>query len=254
MRTVALVQILEPGAVVADPLAPYALVDRTKGPGSCWVLAHMVGGLDGSAAVGGRVAELSDAPDAQLFLLMRALADVVMVGAETVRREGYGPIRLTPAQVSERRAAGQPAAPALAVVSKSLDLNWSSKAFLEPGPESRTIVITCESADPARLQRAREVARVVVAGQDRVDPAQALLRLSELGHRVVLCEGGPHWLGQLVAADLLDELCLSIAPLMGGDALPVSVSPPGAPLTYLKLENVMCDGDTLFLRYERGAQ
>jgi riboflavin biosynthesis pyrimidine reductase len=251
------VQILEPGAVVADPLTPYALVNRAKGPrglGGCWVLAHMVGGLDGSAAIGGRVAELSEAPDAQLFLLMRALADVVMVGAETVRREGYGPIRLTSAQVSERRAAGQPAAPALAVVSKSLDLNWSSKAFLEPAAESRTIVITCESADPKRLQRAREVARVVVAGKDRVDPVQSLLRLSELGHRVVLCEGGPHWLGQLVAADLLDELCLSIAPLMGGDALPVSVSPPGAPLTYLKLQNVMRDGDTLFLRYERGVQ
>jgi riboflavin biosynthesis pyrimidine reductase len=246
------VQILEPGPVVVDPLAPYALVDRTKGRAGCWVLAHMVGGLDGSAAVGGRVAELSDAPDAQLFLLMRALADVVMVGAETVRREGYGPIRLTPAQVSERRAAGQRAAPALAVVSKSLDLNWSSKTFLEP--ESRTIVITCESADPSRLQRAHEVARVVVAGKDRVDPAQALSQLSELGHRVVLCEGGPHWLGQLVAADLLDELCLSVAPLMGGDALPVSVSPPRAPLTYLTLQNVMRDGDTLFLRYERGVQ
>jgi riboflavin biosynthesis pyrimidine reductase len=246
------VQILEPGAVVVDPLAPYALVDRTKGRAGCWVLAHMVGGLDGSAAVGGRVAELSEAPDAQLFLLMRALADVVMVGAETVRREGYGPIRLTSTQVSQRRAAGRLAAPALAVVSKSLDLNWSSKAFLEPTPESRTIVITCESADPERLRRAREVARVVVAGEERVDPLQALLRLSELGHRVVLCEGGPHWLGQLVAADLLDELCLSIAPLMGGDPLPVSVSPPSAPLTYLKLQSVMRDGDTLFLRYERG--
>jgi riboflavin biosynthesis pyrimidine reductase len=251
------VQILEPGAVVADPLEPYALVDRAKGSAgrsSCWVLAHMVGGLDGSAAVGGRVDELSDASDAQLFLLMRALADVVMVGAETMRREGYGPIRLTPAQASRRRAAGQLAAPALAVVSKSLDLNWASNAFLEPASESRTIVITCEAADPQRLQRAREVARVVVAGKERVDPVLALLRLSELGHRVVLCEGGPHWLGQLVAADLLDELCLSIAPLMGGDALAVSVSPPGAPLTYLKLQNVMRDADTLFLRYERGVQ
>jgi riboflavin biosynthesis pyrimidine reductase len=69
---------------------------------------------------------------------------------------------------------------------------------------------------------------------------------------VVLCEGGPTLLGELVAAGRLDELCLTIAPLMGGDPLPVSVSPPGAPLRHFALRHVIRDGDTLFLRYERG--
>jgi riboflavin biosynthesis pyrimidine reductase len=67
----------------------------------------------------------------------------------------------------------------------------------------------------------------------------------------VLCEGGPTWLGELVAAGCLDELCLTIAPLMGGDPLPVSVAPVGAPLTHFALRHVLRDGDTLFLRYER---
>jgi len=246
------VQILQAGATLADPLAPYAQVDRTRPGAGCWVMANMVGGLDGSASIGGRVAALSTEPDAALFRLIRTLADVVLVGAETVRRERYRSIRLPERQAAGRRAAGQPAAPRLAVVTRSLDLDWCGDAFAGAPAESRTLVITCKAADPRRLERAREVADVVIGGEDRVDLEQALRRLSELGHRVVLCEGGPTLLGELVAAGRLDELCLTIAPLMGGDPLPVSVSPPGAPLRHFALRHVISDGDTLFLRYERG--
>jgi riboflavin biosynthesis pyrimidine reductase len=231
------VHILGDRGEVADPLAPYAEVDRTRGPGPCWVMGHMVGGLDGSAAIAGRVGALSTAPDAELFRLMRALADVVLVGAQTVRQEGYGPIRLPADRVAGREAAGRPGTPPLAVVTRSLDLDWSAKAFTGPPPQSRTLVITCEAADPGRLARARQVADVLIAG----------------GKRVVLCEGGPTWLGELVAAGCLDELCLTIAPLIGGDPLPVSLAPAGAPLVSFALRHVLRAGDTLFLRYERDA-
>ena len=90
------------------------------------------------------------------------------------------------------------------------------------------------------------MADVVIAGEDRVDLEQAVLLVGELGNRVVLCEGGPTLLGELVAADLLDELCLTVAPLMDGDPLPVAVSPPGAPLRHFALRHVLRDGDTLF--------
>ncbi len=246
------VQVLTVGATIADPLAPYAQAHRTRPGGGCWVMANMVGGLDGSAAIGGRVAALSTEPDAALFRLIRALADVVLVGAETVRRERYRSIRLPGEQAAARQAAGRPAAPRLAVVTRSLDLDWSGDAFAGALAESRPLVITCQAADARRVQRAREVADVVIAGGDRVDPDLAVRRLAELGHRVVLCEGGPTLLGELVAAGRLDELCLTIAPLMGGDPLPVAVSPPGAPLRHFALRHVLRDGDTLFLRYERG--
>ena len=245
-------QILRPGAALDDPLAPYARVDRTPAHGGCWVMANMVGGLDGSAAIGGRVAELSTGPDAELFRLIRSLADVVLVGAETARRERYRSIRLPPGLAAARQAAGRPPAPRLAVVTRSLDLDWSGDAFAGAPAANRTLVITCKAADPRRVERAREVADVLIAGEDRVDPEQALLRLWELGDQVVLCEGGPTLLGELVAAGRIDELCLTIAPLMGGDPLPVSVSPPGAPLRRFAPRHVLRDGDTLFLRYERG--
>jgi riboflavin biosynthesis pyrimidine reductase len=246
------VHILREGVAVTDPLAPYAAVDRTRGPGPCWVMAHVVGGLDGSAAIRGRVGELSTAPDAKLFSLMRALADVVLVGAETVRAEGYGAVRLPRDRIEAREAAGRPGTPPLAVVTRSLELDWSARAFADAPPWSRTLVITCAAADPRRLEHARDVADVIVAGDDRVDPELAMRCLSELGHRVVLCEGGPTWLGEVVAAGLLDELCYTVSPLMGGDPLPVSITPAGAPLARFALGHVLRDGDTLFLRYERG--
>ena len=215
-------------------------------------MAHMVCGVDGSAAVGGRVGALSTAPDRDLFLSMRALADVVLVGAETVRREGYGPVRLSAQQAQDRRSAGRVSTPALAIVSRSLSLDWAARAFTDPPAESQTVVVTCESADRASVDAAQQVAKVVFAGTDRVDPQLAVERLADLGFGVVLCEGGPGWLGELVAADLLDELCLTVAPMMGGDPLPVAVTPPGAPLVQFALRHALIEGDTLFLRYERG--
>jgi riboflavin biosynthesis pyrimidine reductase len=246
------VQVLEPGAGVSDLLAVYAQVDRTRPEGGCWVMANMVGGLDGSAAIGGRVGALSTEPDAELFRLIRVLADVVLVGAETVRREAYRSIRLPERHAAARLAAGRAAAPRLAVVTRSLDLDWSGDAFAGAPDDGRTLVITCETADPRRLERAREVADVVIAGPDQVDLVLAVRGLGELGYQVVLCEGGPTLLGELVAAGRVDELCLTVAPLMGGDPLPVAVSVPGAPLRRFALRHVARDGDTLFLRYERG--
>ena len=245
-------QILQPGATVTDPLALYAQVDRSRPDGRCWVLANMVGGLDGSASIRGRVGQLSGAPDRALFRALRALADVVMVGAETARSEGYGAIVLPPDQAAARLAAGRPAAPALALVTRSLRLDWSAPAFAAAAPDSRTLVITGAAADPERLRRARAVADVIIAGDDRVEPDLALRCLAERGHHVVLCEGGPAWLGQLAAAGRLDELCLTIAPLIGGDPLPLSLTPAGAPLEHFELRHVLADASTLFLRYERG--
>lgn len=219
----------------------------------CWVTGHMVAGLDGTAAVGGRVGSLSTSPDQALFRRMRQVADIVLVGAETVRRERYGPVRLSEEAQEWRRLQRLSPIPPLAVVSRSLAFDWTAAVFADAPEDARTHVITCATADSERLAEAAEVATVVVAGHERVEPVAAMQALAELGRRVVLCEGGPTWLGELVAADRLDELCRSISPLMGGDPLPVAVTPPGAGLAEFDLKGAMAEDHTLFLRYERRA-
>lgn len=230
-------------------MLPYLAVDRSSPRHECWVVGHMVAGLDGTARFDGRVGALSTAADQALFRRMRSIADVVLVGAETVRREGYGPVRLSDADRGARLSRGQSPVPPLAVVSRGLALDWTGSAFV--AAEVQPYVITCAaSSAEARAEAARH-AEVIVAGDERVEPALALAALAERGHRVVLCEGGPHWLGDLVAADRLDELCLSVSPKMGGDALPVAVSPAGSSLVEFRLGGALVEEDTLFLRYER---
>jgi riboflavin biosynthesis pyrimidine reductase len=244
---------LRPGEPVDDPLAPYAEVARGARDGRPHVVANMVGGLDGSAAVSGRVGVLSGPADARLFTELRSIADVVLVGARTVRQERYGPVRLPDRLREERIAQGRPPTPRIAVVSRSLDFDWSIPLFSKADPENRPYVIAAGVADPTRVAAAREHAEVVVAGNTTVDLRQALAGLHDGGAQVVLCEGGPTLLGELAAGDLLDELCLSLTPLMGGDPLPLSVAPSGAPIAHFVLAHALVDDSALFLRYERQA-
>ena len=140
--------VLEQATEVPDALAPYLAVDRSHPQHECWVTGHMVAGLDGTAAVGGRVGALSTAPDQELFRRMRQIADIVLVGAETVRREGYGPVRLNEDAQEQRRLLGKSPTPPLAVVSRSLAFDWTAKVFTDAPDDAPTHLITCAAADP----------------------------------------------------------------------------------------------------------
>ena len=244
-------QWLRPGDSIDDPLAPYAAVSRVAHEDRPHVVANMVGGLDGSAAVSGRVGVLSGPADARLLTELRSIADVVLVGARTVRQERYGPVKLPDRLRGERIAQGRPPTPRIAVVSRSLDFDWSIPLFSTADAQNRAYVITAGTTDRARLDVAREHAEVIVAGDTTVDLRQAVSAFHAGGAEVVLCEGGPTLLGELAASDLLDELCLSITPLMGGDPLPLSLAPAGAPLARFVLAHALVDDSDLFLRYER---
>lgn len=245
---------LTPGPELGDPLEPYRRVARGSIDGRPWVVGNMVAGLDGSAAVRGRVGALSSDTDQHLFRLLRSLADVVLVGAATVRQERYGPARLPGDLRAQRLSSGRAPVPRIAVVTRSLDLDLDGRLFAEADPEARPMVLTCASADPARRAAVAEVADVVVAGEQTVDLVQALRGLHRRdGVEVVLTEGGPALLGQLVHTGLLDELCLTLSPKMGGDALPVAVSTETSELVGLRLGHVLEEDGTLFLRYEREA-
>lgn len=242
---------LSPGPPLDDLLAPYRRVTRQAPAERPWVMANMVSGLDGCAAVRGRVGELSDPIDQRLFRLLRALADVVLVGAETVRAEGYGPVRLGEPERQARVAAGRRPVPRVAVVTRSLALDRDARLFAQAHAEARPVIVTCEQAGSERRAGLSGVADLLVAGDASVDLGQALRLLREEGDEIVLCEGGPALLGQLVEAKLLDELCLTLSAVMGGDALPVSISTATSELMRFRLAHASTANEALFLRYER---
>ena len=232
---------------VEDPLALYADPRRT-GVSGCWVMANMVAGLDGSAAVHGRVGALSGPSDAALFERMRALADVVLVGAETVRREGYGALRLPADLETARREEGRTPL-RVAVVSASLDLAPDLPLFRDVDREHPPIIVTTARSDRSKLDELP--VEVIVAGESMVDPALALAALAARQLRIVLCEGGPQLLGTVIAANLLDEYLLTLAPLIGGDRLPVVDTTDITELHMFDLAHVAEEDGSLFLRFLR---
>ena len=229
-----------------DAADAHAHPTGTTGP---WLRANMVSSLDGAAALDGRVGALTGPADQVLLQVLRSLCDVLLVGAGTVRAEGYGPVRVLP-ELQGRRGADQLAAPRLAVVSRSLDVDLASRAFTA-APE-RPMVVTCADADPSRVAAAREVAEVLVAGESDVDLVSVVDQLAEQGLPRILSEGGPRLLGDLFAAGLVDELCLAVSPVVtGGSATRVTAGPPLSPPTAMNLAAVHARDGYLFLRHTR---
>ena len=222
-------------------------------PGRSWVRGNMVESADGAAALDGRSGGLSGDADRAVFRVLRSQADVVVAGSGTVRDEHYRPAQ-TSAMVPGLRA-GRPATPPIAVITGSLDLDLSSSLFTEAPADARTIVITTDQAPADRRKAAAELADVIVAGADSVDLGVALDALAERGLRRVLCEGGPHLLAQFAGTGRLDELCVTISPLLAaggsgrilaGPALTGPAQSGGLPLS---LGHVLEDHGFLLCRY-----
>lgn len=208
------------------------------------VVVNMVLTIDGRSAVEGRAGPLSSPADHALFAYLRGLADVILVGAGTVRAEGYGPVRLDDDVRARRVAAGRSPTPRLAIVSRSLELPERTLA-VSPSP----IVLTVAASDAARRAVVAAQAEVVVVGEHDVDLPAALAALRDRGVDVVLCEGGEDLNNALVHADLVDEWCITVAPVLGGD--PLGLAGTGFGVHHLELLHAAAAGDHLFLRYRR---
>jgi len=182
-----------------------------------WLRANMVASTDGAATLDGRSGGLSGPADRMVFTVLRSLADVIVVGAGTARAERYRPVPHDEIWAALRPAGAQ--LPAIAVVTASLDLDACSRLLSGADQHAQTIVITSAAAPADRKAAIAGSARVIVAGQERVDLQLAVSALADMGHRAILTEGGPGLLGQLAAAGLVDELCLTTSPvLVGGSA------------------------------------
>ena len=212
------------------------------------VRANMIASLDGGTTVDGRSAGLGNRADEALFALLRDLADVILVGSGTVRAEKYGGVRLSERRQERRRRWGRPVEPPPIAVVTGRGLDPRSPLFTDT--ETPPIVIT--TRDGAATVPAG--VRVIVAGTDSIDLHAAVTALAEEGFGRIHCEGGPSLLASLVGADLLDECCLTLAPLLLGSRatrmLPVALADPA----HWELVAARLDGDHLFTRYRRAAQ
>lgn len=213
------------------------------------VRAGFVHSVDGVVAVDGRSDPLSGPVDKAVFHALRAVSDAVLVGAGTVRREDYGPVRVRPSGAAWRAAHGLDAAPPLVVVSRRCDLSPAARCFTGA---VRTVVVTCAAAPAAARSALADVADVVVAGDATVDLPGMVRVLGQRGLAHLLCEGGPSLFTDLLTAGLVDELCLTTSPLLVGGAggLVTRVLPAPLPLSTV---HVLEGGGMLLWRLAVGA-
>ena len=213
--------------------------------------ANFVASLDGAVTVNGKSSGLGGPGDKVIFDWLRTVCDALIVAAGTVRTENYDALRLSGPAREWRRAHGLPEFPLMVVVSGALDLDPGQLVFSDA--PVRPLIVTHAAAPADRRAALAPVADIITVGETSVDLPAAVRELHARGATQLLCEGGPHLLGAMIAADLVDELCLTLSPrLVGGHAGRIAAGPDGPPRE-MALRGLLADGDMLFLRYARSA-
>lgn len=207
-----------------------------------WLRANFITSLDGGATADGSSGAMGGPGDRHIFNLLREQADVIVVGAGTVRIEGYSGAHLPVAQRHGRQARGQSEVPQLAIVTRSGRLEPDLGVFTRT--EVSPLVLTCTAAAQETRSLIGDLCEVVDCSggdPDEVDEAALLAALAARGMRRILTEGGPTLLGAFIARDLLNELCLTIAPcLVGGLARRIAAGPAQV-LTRMRPAHLLTD-------------
>jgi riboflavin biosynthesis pyrimidine reductase len=212
-----------------------------------FVFVNMVATVDGRATLGGATRGLGEAADLEMLLELRALADAVLIGTGTLRAEGYARLVGDPRRRAHRRALGLPEDPPAVLLSRGLDLPWEAGLFA--APEQPVLVYTASGREPPAVAAPVEVVRL-----PDPTPAAALADLRARGVRALLSEGGPTLNAALLGAGLVDELFVTLAPLLTGEPAALRiVEGAGLPIPLpVRPEWVLQAGDELFLRYAVG--
>jgi riboflavin biosynthesis pyrimidine reductase len=218
-----------------------------------WVRANFITSVDGGATADGKSGSMGGYGDRLIFNLLRELADVIVVGAGTVRIEGYSGAQLGAPQRQHRQARGQTEIPPLAIITRSGRLARDMPVFTRT--EVSPLVLTCTAAADETRRLLTDLAEVVdCSGKDpaEVDEAAVLAILGARGMRRILTEGGPTLLGSFMQRDLLDELCLTTAPyVVGGLARRIATGPDQV-LTRMRCAHVLTDdAGYLYTRYTK---
>jgi riboflavin biosynthesis pyrimidine reductase len=214
-----------------------------------WVQVNFVTSLDGAVTVAGRSSGLSGPGDQKVFHIQRDLADVILVGATTALIERYRGLKHNEVRAERRERLGLAPLPPIAVVTGKCSI--TPESLLISDTIVPPIVLTCEAA-PGRDILAKAGAEVAVVGDEHVDLPLALAELGRRGLYRVNCEGGPRLFGGMIAADLVDQLCLTMSPLLtAGDSGRISNGPVLAEAQQMRLVAALRDDDFLMLTYRR---
>jgi len=238
-----LTELVPPAAAPAAPIDPFdepglaRLRELYAPPRPDWFRINLITSLSGSAAGSDGTSDtLTNRTDRRILGVVRGHADLVLVGAQSVRAEGYQVPRST----------------RLGVVTGSGDLHGHR---IDPADADRVIVLcppSSREAAAAGLPGARIVE--VPAADGHLPAADVLAALHELGLRSLVCEGGPSLAAQFAAAGLVDELCLTTAPQLTGTTLPALGERAFTP-TAFRLERLLLDeASTLYARWLRTAE
>lgn len=234
--------MVKPATVLADDLYDLYATPPVDRP---WLRTVFVSTLDGSAVdAEGVSGSLGGEPDSTVFAVLRNLADLVLVGAGTARDEGYAPISADDVDAAVRERLGLAPTPLLGLVSRGLDLP-------ETLQREGTLVVTTATAFAEHGASLNDAVEVVAHGDTEIDWPAVLVELGERGLQRISCEGGPHLHGALLAADVVDEVCLTLDPsLVAGDGTRIAQSPVPTRRA-MRLAHAHPVGDVLLLRYLR---
>lgn len=225
-------------------------------PDGVWVRANFAISSDGAIEVEGRSGTLGGPDDRKVFACLRAGADVVLVGSGTVRAEDYGVVRVDATGAAGRAERGQGPAVPVAVVTTRAELAPDAKLFRQSREAGVPVLVLTSSGAPDAARAAlAEVAEVVVCGEDAIDDRAVLGELARRGLHRILFEGGPTLMGRLLRQGLLDELCLTISPVLVGPRRSglLGTDPLDSVVRLQRTHLLGSDDGTLFGRYVVGA-
>lgn len=224
-----------------------AIEDVPEGP---FVRFTFISSLDGAATLAGRSGGLGTTADHRQFEALRASCDAVVVGSGTIKAEGYAGELLSEDSMAWRRERGLPPRPHLVILSDGATLSPDSPALTEA--TSPVVVMVSAAAPAARRRALGELATVLEAGGEHIDPVAVVRLLAERGLKHINAEGGPHVLAQFVAADAVDALNLTLSPVLapGPQGRISAADRPIAPLN-MELHRLWEEDGTVLTEYRR---
>jgi riboflavin-specific deaminase-like protein len=209
-----------------------------------FVYVNVIETLDGHVAIDGSSHGLGDEADLQMLLDLRSISDAVLIGTGTLRAEGYARLVRNDERRATRRAAGLADDPLAVLISRRFDIPWEAGLF--QAPEQPVLVYTAAPGPVPGVP-----APVEVIALPDPSPTAVLADLRARGARALLCESGPTLSRALVAAAVVDELFLTLAPVLTGDESepPILAGGQLPQIVGLELLWVRQAGSQLLLRY-----